>query len=135
MVSEQFLVVGFIPETLEKTMASLPDHFVQRFVRREMRDRVAHEWEKKPDKLHFRICHNADALFADSFRGGHADFGSDEIVLALSGSTTKEIPFSESQKYLGCGRGVLIVSTDGSRFLAETESGKDQPYEIYAGSQ
>lgn len=114
-------------------MPALPDRFLQRFVRKEVRDRVAHEWKQKPDKLHDRICHHADELFADYLRGGHADFGSDEIVLVLSRQATKEISFSEAERHLGCGDGVLIVSTDGSRFLVETESGKGHPYEIYAG--
>lgn len=99
-----------------------------------MRDRVAHEWEKKPDKLHYRICHQADRVFADNFRGGHTDFGSNEVVLVQSGSQPREIRFSEAEKRLGCGYGVLNVSTDGSRFLAETESGKHHPYEVYGGS-
>lgn len=119
----------------ERTMPTLPDQFVQRFVRKEMRDRVAHEWEKKPDKLHYRICDQADEVFADNFRGGHADFGGDEVVLALSGSRTQEVRFFEAERYLGCGDGVLIVAADGSRFLAETESGTHRPYEMYGGSE
>ena len=87
-----------------------------------MRERVAHEWKKKPVKLHYRVCHKAHELFSENFRGGQAVFASDEKVLFLCGNNTWELPFSEAQSYLGRGYGILIVASDGSRFIAETES-------------
>jgi hypothetical protein len=73
-------------------------------------------------------------LFKEQFRNGHAEFRGDEHVLFLCGSNIDEIPFSEAKEYLSVGYGTLIVATDGSRFIAETESEKGHPYEIYAGS-
>lgn len=115
-------------------MYSLPDQFLQKFVRKTMRKRVAHEWQKKPEKLHARICHQAGELFESKFKSQTVEFTSKEECLVLSGSQIKILQFSEIKDFLGVGDGILIVSIDGSRFIAETETVKGRPHEIYSGS-
>jgi len=81
-------------------MRTLLEQFIQRFVRKEMRERVAHEWKKKSVKLHYRVCHKGRELFSENFRGGQAVFASDEKVLFLCGSNAWELPFSEAKAIL-----------------------------------
>lgn len=99
-----------------------------------MRDRVAHEWKNKPEKLHYRICHKAEELFEPQFKKGRAAFQKDETVLFLCASETELLPFREAEQFLGRGMSVLIVDLDGSKFIAETETEKEHPYETFAGS-
>ena len=74
-------------------MRTLPEQFLNRFIRKEMRDRAAHEWKKKPSRLHYRICHKVTELFKDQYKNRHAEFRGDETVLFLCGSETELIPF------------------------------------------
>ncbi|MAT68100.1 MAG: hypothetical protein CMJ58_01100 [Planctomycetaceae bacterium] len=115
-------------------MPELPQTFVDHFIRKPLRERVAHEWRKRPERLEYRICHRAHELFPVSLKGGTARFDADEMVLVLRGTETEEMPYSAVEPYLNCGLGVLVVSRDGRRFLAETEAGPGRPCEVYAGS-
>lgn len=115
-------------------MRPLPEEFIQRFIRKPMRDRVAHEWKKKPERLHYRVYHKADEIFPETLKGGVVDFDVDETVLFLCGTITKEVPYSEAVSYLGSGMGALVVAVDGKKFTAETETEKGHPFETYAGS-
>ncbi len=116
-------------------MSTLPEQFLKKFIRKEMRDRVVHEWRKKPAGLHYRFCYKATELFNDQYKNGRAEFRAEETVLLLRGEETHLIPFSEAEQYLGTGYGVLIVELNGSEFIAETGTEKGDPSETSAGSR
>ena len=112
----------------------IPQPFLERFVLEPMRRRVEHEWRKKPDKLHSRICHAASDLFDARFLTGEASFESDEEVFVLAGGHPVSLKYSEAEAELGSGSGVLIVAASGEKFVAETESTKGTPFVVYAAS-
>ncbi|EIC19411.1 hypothetical protein [Thiorhodovibrio frisius] len=43
--------------------------------------------------------------------------------------------FEEADKHIGVGGGTVIISIDGSRFIAETETDKGLKSVIYSGSE
>lgn len=98
-----------------------------------MRDRVAHEWRKKPARLHYRICHKSEELFLKQYKGKRVTFQDHEEVMYLCGTKTHEGVFAEAAEHLGFGMGVLIVALDGSKFIAETEYEQGFPSEVYGG--
>jgi len=115
-------------------MESIPFRFLEKFVRKNLRDRIEHEWRKKPEKLHYRICHKAEEVFPDNLKHDRVEFSSDEMVYLLLGGKPRLVPFSEAESHLGCGDGVLIIEETGSKFIAETESSHGAPYETYSGA-
>lgn len=118
-------------------MTQIPHLFVECFIRKAMRERVAHEWIKKPGTLHYRICHKADELFLAKLKGGTVTFTSEEPVFMLCIGTQDHlnvIPFAEAEKKLAYGGGLLIISEDGHKFIAETEAEIGLPSIRYAGS-
>lgn len=114
-------------------MDKVPENFANHFVRKDIRERVIHEWKKKPEKLHARICHSANDMFDDRYKNQIASFESNEKCFILNGRNIELSTFQEAESYLGIGSGVLIVSENGNKFIAETESSKGVPYETYAG--
>lgn len=99
-----------------------------------MRDRVAHEWRKKPNVLHYRVCHKADELFLAEYKGKRVRFEDEELVHVLAPGAQGEMKYEDAKRFIGFGDGVLIVNVVGDKFFAETEAGKGAPSEYYAGS-
>ena len=114
-------------------MKPLPENFIEQFIQKRMRDRVAHEWRKKPDRLHYRICHKSAELFLNQYKGKRVTFHDHEEVLYLCGTQRCEGVFAEAARYLGSGTGILIVTLDGGKFIAETEYESGFPSEMYGG--
>ncbi len=115
-------------------LTELPDVFLKRFIREDVRDRDALEWSRRPEKLHYRIAHNAPHVFFDECKDATAEFDPDETVMLLCGKRVQEVEFSEAAERLGSGVGLFIVSEDGSRFIAEMEYVKWGRADKFAGS-
>ena len=111
----------------------LPDRFLRTFVRRSLRERFAHEWGRRPGTAHGRICHGISDLFEDRWQSSAAPFAPDEPCLLLGGGAARTATFAEAAADLGAGSGVLIVSLDGGRFVAESEATQGCPSVRYAG--
>ncbi len=119
-------------------MIEIPKEFLDRYVRKAFRERFSHEWKSKPGRLNSRICHFSDELFKPEFKHDQYDyskicFKDDEGVLILGSAYVDKIKYCEAKVFLGRGIGVLIISIDGTKFIAETESMKGQPYKTYVG--
>jgi hypothetical protein len=108
----------------------LPEQFLTRFVKRDMRERVAHEWVKKPDRLWGRICHHMETLFDDKYCGVEIALDKESRVFVLPGED-QPIRVAEVE---GIGSGsLLLVAVDGSWFYAETERDYQVPVEVWSG--
>ncbi len=107
-----------------KTNHELLETFASKHVQRSFRDRFLHEAINKPIKLQSRICHTINDVFPDSYRDGVCPFSPDEICIPITGTgvdSFKEYRWSEVLKEVTLGFGLLVISTDGSKFYAETE--------------
>jgi len=114
-------------------MKKAPTAFIESFIQKEHRERVSHEWCKKEEKLYYKICHNSEELFKPECSGRASTINSNESCFMLSGSRINEVLYSEAEKKIDTGYGVLIVTTSGNKFYAESESTKGYPSVSYAG--
>jgi hypothetical protein len=114
-------------------MNEIPRKFTETFLNKEVRERVAHEWKKRPEKLYRRVCHFPDELFKNEYLDKSPTIEGNEPCYILTGQEIKESIFSEADKWIGIGSGVLIITTSGSKFYAESEATKGHPYVSYAG--
>ncbi|MFI4855473.1 MAG: hypothetical protein ACIAQF_10920 [Phycisphaerales bacterium JB065] len=112
------------------TRPPLPEQFLSRFVKRGMRERVAHEWVKKPVRLETRICHHMETLFDEKYRGVEIPLDPESRVFVLRGED-QSIRVAEVE---GIGSGsLLLVAEDGSWFFAETELMYQVPVVVWSG--
>ena len=114
-------------------MKEIPKQFVESFVMKDARERVVHEWKKNPEKLFLKVCHSPGELFKSEFKAKQPTIDPNESCYYLAGRNIHESTFSEAEKWVGIGSGVLIVTTTGSKFYAESESTKGHPSISYAG--
>ncbi len=115
---------------MKNTIKNFSDNFVKECVRA----RITHELEKKPQKLYERICHDADALFESKYKNNSIYFDENEKCYIFRGGSPELVRFNEASSFLGHGDGILIVSENGQKFIAETESQRGYPSEIFSGS-
>ena len=107
-------------------MKIIPEAFLNKFVRKEFKERFAHEWKKKPGKLNTRICHSADDIFKQQYKFAHGKydysrslFADDEIVYVLRTAWIDELSYREVKDDLEQGLGILVISVDGSKFCRD----------------
>jgi hypothetical protein len=115
-------------------MKSTIKKFSDKFVNKNLQTRIEHEFQNKPGKLYERICHDADSLFQSKFKNSSIEFDENEICYIFRGGKPELVKFHEANRFLGNGDGVLIVSENGQKFIAETEYQKGYPSEIFSGS-
>jgi len=114
-------------------MKEAPEAFIETFIQKSCRERVAHEWKKKQEKLYYKVCHKPEELFISKYEGKKSNIKENEnCYVLLGGNVMEQMPFHEAKEYIGCGDGVLIVTLNGSMFYAESESTKGHPYVTYA---
>jgi hypothetical protein len=102
------------------------------------RERFLHEALNKNGKLQSRICHTIGDVFADSYRDGSCPFGLGEACIPITGAGINHFEdycWSELQSAATPGFGLLVISTDGCKFFAETEHGYRCPSMIYSASK
>lgn len=108
--------------------------FATNFVKENLRDRFLHEALKKPTKLQARICHGLDELFPEKYKNGSALFEPETPCLLLGRrSKFEETIWREASKQLGFGDGVLVISSTGRQFYAESEG--TPVSEVWAGAR
>lgn len=98
--------------------------FVARHVRPDFRNRFLHEAFKKGSKLQSRICHTIGDVFAESYRGGSCPFAPDEICIPITGTgvdSFREYLWKDVQNKATPSFGLLVISSDATKFYAETE--------------
>lgn len=98
-----------------------------------MRERVAHEWVKKPERLEYRVCHHIETLFDEKYRGVSIPLDPESMVFVLRGLRGEDQPISVAEVD-GIGLGsLLLVAEDGSWFYAETECMYQVPVVVWSG--
>lgn len=108
--------------------------FAEAFVTAESRGRFVHEAMKKPEKLHYRICHQMDELFPERCRNQSLQYQDNDLCLLLGWNANfKETTWGEAAQELGMGGGVLIIDGSGKKFLAESEG--SPKVEVWAGTR
>jgi hypothetical protein len=118
---------------MKRKVIEAPRQFIERYIRREMRERVAHEWEKKPDRLKWRASHASAEIFEDRFKSEALSMNDEETCYVLKGvGEIREMSFSEAKKYIRDPMGILVVTTDGSKFYARSEYHHGIPTETYS---
>ncbi|MBK1884229.1 hypothetical protein JIN85_17550 [Luteolibacter pohnpeiensis] len=118
-----------------KNCSDLLTMFAANHVQRSFRERFVHEALKKKGKLQSRICHTINDVFADSYRDGSCPFDPDEPCIPITGTgvnSMEEYRWSEVQSAATSGFGLLVISTDGSKFYAETEHDYRCPSVVYS---
>lgn len=99
------------------------------------RERFVHEAIHKPERLHSRIRHTIGDVFSESCRDGANPFAPDDVCILFTGDGPdfpKEYRWSDLEHSPLRGFGLLAVSTDGTRFYAETERGYQSPPVSYS---
>jgi hypothetical protein len=112
--------------------------FAANHVQRSFRERFVHEALNKNGKLQSRICHTIKDVFDDSYRNGSCPFEPDEACIPITGSgvdSLEEYRWSDVQSAATSGFGLLVISTDGCKFYAETEHEYRCPSIIYSASK
>ena len=108
--------------------------FAESFVIAELRGRFVHEAMKKPEKLHYRICHQMGGLFSEQCRNESVQYQDNDLCLLLGwNANLKGTTWGEAVKDLGMGGGVLIIDGSGKKFLAESEG--CPKVEVWAGAR
>jgi hypothetical protein len=108
--------------------------FAAHFVKENLRERFLHEALKKPTKLQARICHGINELFPEQYKNGSAHFEPETPCLLLGRrSKFEETTWREASKQIGFGDGVLVISSTGRQFYAETEGSPLS--EVWAGAR
>ena len=121
-----------------KDHRQLLETFTSKHVRRDFRERFIHEAFKKPGKLQSRIFHRIHDVFADSYRDRTCPFGPDEICIPITGTgvdSFEKYRWAEIQGKATPGFGLLVISSDGSRFYAETEHDYRCPSIVYSSAK
>ena len=90
-------------------------------------ERVKHEWKNKPEKLFYKICHTPESLFKKECKGKLSTLDLNEECFFLAGRKVNQALYSEAEKFVGSGNGILIISVTGTKFYTESESTKGHP--------
>jgi hypothetical protein len=115
-------------------MIQPPSEFLESCVRKEARDRFKHDWAKRPERLDYRVCHDLELLFLPRFRGKSAIFGANEDVIVFFCGSARVMQYADAEALLDSGEGILLISMDGRRFLAQSEYVKGAGREQYGSS-
>ncbi len=108
--------------------------FATNFVKEDMRERFLHEAIKKPAKLQVRICHSFDALFPAQYKNASVRFEPESSCLVFGRRPKfEETTWQEASKQIGFGDGVLVISSNGRQFYAESEGAPVS--EVWAGAR
>ena len=109
--------------------------FAANHVQRSFRERFVHEALNKNNKLQSRICHTIEDVFAETYRDGSCPFDPDKACIPITGTgvdSLVEYRWGDVQSAATPGFGLLVISTDGSKFYAETEHDYRCPPIIYS---
>ena len=113
-------------------MNEIPIKFIETYIMKECRDRVKHEWKNKPEKLFYKVCHSPEELFKNEYKGRSPAIELNEKCFFLFGRKVNQSLYSEADKFIGSGSGMLVISVTGDKFYAESESTKGYPFVSYA---
>lgn len=107
--------------------------FIAKCVKEPLRDRFMHEAVKRPEKLHERICHHAQDLFLEKFRGGQVAFAADEPCLVLDPAKGfQEMAWQMIEAKTELYGGLLVIALLAPKFYVETEA--SPKIDIWAGN-
>jgi hypothetical protein len=112
--------------------------FAANHVQRSFRERFVHEALKHNSRLQSRICHTIEDIFAGSYRDGSCPFSHDEVCIPITGTgieTFVEYLWNDLRIAAQPRFGLLVISTDGCKFYAETEHEYRCPSVIYSASR
>ncbi|WP_140637502.1 hypothetical protein [Methylibium rhizosphaerae] len=107
--------------------------FAAAFVSKPFRERFVHEALKKPGKLHERVCHRIEEIFAPQYKNGTVQFNPEEPCLLLGvRQSPQETTWNQVQGQVGLGAGLLVIALSATKFYAETEG---PGAEVWAGER
>jgi hypothetical protein len=107
--------------------------FAARFVIGVFRERFVHEAMKKPARLHERICHHIQEVFAEDLKNGRCKYQPEEACWVLNGSKPIRLStWQTASRLIGLGDGLLVIGSGGNKFYAETETVRGAGTVVYA---